>query len=318
VSPRKALFASAFLFAAAKAGAIGLTQVNEARPYKDHPASGADSDWRVLLLDLFFGSNFVSWYGGSHVDGVPDGRVSFTNWVNNGEFYNAAPAEDWHMNAALVQRSSWLSSHGDAPLPSYSGLTGLWIDVTFRHHEEGSPWSQAVVLSPGISSDIMTVGGPMFRLPAQVSAQYRVDKNLAFELGVAYTPDFTQTPVLPLPGIEWNPAEDWEVHYRLTTLTVTHRITSRTSVGAFAAYDAASWMVGEKENYGQLSFTSANAGMEVVQKFRIHDVPGALHLAVGGTFATEARLYDPDGSRLVTGTQSDGGVFARVGLTLKF
>lgn len=318
MSLRKTLVASALLLAAADAGAIGLTQVNEARPYKEHVPSDGDSDWRVLILDLFLGSNFVSWYGGSRVEGVADGRISFTNWVNNGEFYNAAPGEDWHFNAALIQRSSWLSSHGDAPLPSYTGLTGLWIDLTFRHHEENSPWSQAVVLSPGISSDVVNIAGPMFRLPVQLSAQYRVDKNLAFELGVAYTPDFVETPVLPLPGIEWNPTEDWEVRYRLTTLTVTHHLTAKTSIGAFAAYDAASWMVGEKAAYGQLSFTSANAGMEVVQKFRIHDVPGALHLAVGGTFANEARLYDPDGSRLVTGTQSDGGIFARVGVTLKF
>lgn len=314
----KTLLTTVLLVAASDAGAIGLTQANEARPYKERDSSAADSDWRTMILDLFFGSNFVSWYGGSRVEGVPDGRVSFTNWVNNGEFYNAVPGEDWHFNAALVQRSSWLSSHGDAPLPSYTGLTGLWIDMTFRHHEENSPWSQAIVLSPGISSDIMTVAGPMFRLPAQISAQYRVNKNLAFELGVAYTPDFMQTPVLPLPGIEWNPAEDWAVRYRLTTLTVTHLLTSETSIGAFAAYDAASWMVGENANYGQLSFTSANAGVEAVQKFRIHNLPGALHLAVGGTFANEARLYDPDGSRLITGTRSDSGVFARVGLTLKF
>lgn len=318
MSLRKTLLAAALLFAAADAGAIGLTQVNEARPYRQHEHTEADDDWHILILDLFLGSNFVSWYGGSHVEGVPDGRVSFTNWVNNGEFYNAVPGEDWVANAALVQRSSWLSSHGDSPLPSYTGLTGLWIDLTFRHHEENSPWSQAVVLSPGVSSDLTNVAGPMFRLPVQVSAQYRVDKNLAFELGVAYTPDFTRTPVLPLLGLEWNPTADWEVRYRLTTLTVTHHITPETSVGVFAAYDAASWMVGDKQNYGQLSFASANAGVEAVQKFRIHDVSGALHLALGGTFANETRLYDPDGSRLITGTQSDGGVFARVGLTLRF
>jgi hypothetical protein len=318
VSPRTLLLAAACLFAVTDARAIGLTQVNEARPHREHEHSDADDDWHILLLDLFLGSNFVSWYGGSHVEGVTDGRVSFTNWVNNGEFYNAVPGEDWNVNAALVQRSSWLSSHGDSPLPSYTGLTALWIDLTLRHHEKDSPWSQAVVLSPGISSDLANVAGPMFRLPVQMSAQYRVAKNLAFELGVAYTPDFTQTPLLPLPGIEWDPAEDWEVRYRLTTLTVTHHITPETSLGVFAAYDAASWLVGEKAGYGQLSFTSANAGVEAVQKFRIHDVPGALHLAVGGTFANETRLYDADGSRLLTGTRSDGGVFARVGLTLRF
>lgn len=304
------------LFSFTQARAVGLSQSDEATPYADHIHSLADEHaWR-LAAGIVFGSNFVAYSGGmENKEGT--GRVGFTNWVNNGEFAHANLGESWTYKGALVQRTSWLSVHGDEPLPSQAGLTSVWIDNTFRHHEKDSPWSQAIVLSPGISSDFADFRAQDFRLPVQASVRYAFGEKLSVELGVNYSPDFVQTPVTPLPGFTWNPTEDWEIRYRFTTLNITRRLAPQVTLGAFASYQSASWEIGKNDNPGQLAYSAATAGVELVHGFRIMDtLPGSVHLAAGGAFAGSVRDYD--GSRLRDSLQLDSGYFARIGIVIRF
>lgn len=297
-------------------GAIGLTQVHETEPYRAR-AEDTRTDYGILALDLIFGSNYVSWYGGMH-DKANGGDYAVYNWVNNGDFYAKRLGDDWHFTAALIQRSTWLSSDG-ATLPSYPGLNSIWIDNIFMHREKGSRWSQAVVLSPGASTDFEHFDWRLIRLPVQASATYEASPELSFEFGVAYTPDFVRTPVLPLFGVTWKPAEDWELKARFTTVTLTHRLASRTTLGVFASYDEASWMIGTKAEYAQVSYSAGTAGVEVTQGFDITDkTPAMLSLAVGGTFGDNVRLYNPNGDDLRDSVYLDGGIFLRAGLKIRF
>lgn len=302
-----------------RALAVGLSQFDESSPYADHIPSLADEyKWR-LAAGIVLGSNFVSYSGGTDTK-AGDGRVGFTNWVNNGEFaHTDLGSEDWTYKGALVQRNSWISVHGDNPFPSYVGLTSVWVDNTFRHREKDSPWSQAVVLSPGVSSDFARFQAQVFRLPAQASTRYAFSEKFSVELGVNYCPDFVQTPVLPLPGFTWNPSADWELRYRFTTVNLVRRLAPGVTLGTFASYDSASWMVGDKKDYGQIAYSSATAGVEFVHGFHITDtLPGAVHLALGGTWAGAVRRYDASGDRLVDSLQLDPGYFARIGLVIRF
>lgn len=302
----------------AQSRAVGLSQSDEATPYADHiPTLADEHPWR-LATGIVFGSNFVSYSGGMNTK-EGSGRVGFTNWVNNGEFAHADLDESWTYKGALVQRNSWVSVHGDEPFPSLVGLTSVWIDNTFRRHEKGSPWSQAIVLSPGVSSDFAAFRAQVFRLPAQASVRYAFGEKFSVELGVNYSPDFVQTPVTPLPGFTWNPTEDWEIRYRFTTLNITRRLAPGVTLGAFASYQSASWEVGKNDNPGQVAYSAATAGVEFVHGFHITDtLPGAIHLALGGTFAGALRDYDGDASDLRDSLQLGAGYFARIGLVIRF
>lgn len=311
-----ALFSLAAL--ASHASAHGLTQVNEARPFREPRHQVDTANWKPVVLDLFLGSNFVSAYSGSNIEGVEGGSMNFLNWVNGGTFYREKPDEDWLINAAFIQRSSWFSSKGANPMPSYAGLTSLWVDLALVYNDKGSPWSYALVVSPGLSSDFKNVTPRMMRLPARASFQYQFDKTFSFELGVIYTPDFVNTPVLPLVGFVWMPNENWEIRYLLTTVTIQRHLSKDTTVGLFAAYDSASWMVGDSDAYNQFAFTSGNAGFEASQRISLFDVPGHVHFALGATFGNEARRYTPSGNDTIASVRSDSGLFTRIGLTLEF
>jgi hypothetical protein len=314
-------YASVFAFALLplnQARATGLSQSDEATPYDGHIPTLADQHpWR-LATGIVFGSNFVAYSGGMNTK-EGNGRVGFTNWVNNGEFAHANLDESWTYKGALVQRTSWISVHGDEPFPSYVGLTSVWIDNTFRHQEKGSPWAQAIVLSPGVSSDFADFRSQAFRLPVQASVRYAFSGKFSLELGVNYSPDFVQTPVTPLPGFNWNPTEDWEIRYRFTTLNIIRRLAPEVTLGVFASYQSASWEVGKNDNPGQVAYSAATAGVEFVHGFHITDtLPGAVHLAIGGTFAGAVCEYDGDGSDRRDSLQLDSGYFARIGLVIRF
>jgi len=316
VFPRSAFLAAApFLFCAA-AQAIGLTQVHETEPYRPRE-NNPETNYGILALDLLFGSNYVSWYGGM-ADRHGNGSYRVTNWVNNGDFYTQALGADWHFTAALIQRSTWVTARNGA-IASQPGLNSIWIDTIFVHRPADSKWSGAVVLSPGASTDFDHYDERLLRLPVQASVRYEASKTLAFELGIAYTPDFTEMPVLPLLGVTWNPADDWELKARFTSVTLTHRLASRTSLGAFVSYDEASWMIGERNDFGQLRYATGTAGLELSQGFDITEkTPATIRFAAGGTFGDSLRLYDPDGDVLRASSNMDGGVFLRAGLQIKF
>ena len=296
--------------------AIGLTQVHETEPYRPR-VENEDIDYGTMALDLIFGSNYLSWY-----DGLDDkngaGSYRVINWVNNGDFYAKKLGSDLHFTAALIQRSTWVTSNAGA-MPSEPGLNSIWIDTIFRYAPEGSKWSGALVLSPGASTDFDHFDPRLLRLPVQLSARYAPSKELAFEFGVAYTPDFVRTPVLPLIGFDWTPDDAWEIKARFTSLTVVRKVASRTTVGAFVSYDEASWMIREKADYSQLSYATGTAGVEITQGFDLTDSnPATLSVAAGGTFGGDLSLYNPNGDDLRQSAQLEGGLFLRAGLKIRF
>lgn len=302
----------------ARASAIGLSSPDEAAPFADHVPSPADQEMWRLATGIVFGSNFVSYSGGQPTK-EGDGRVGFTNWVNNGEFAHAELGEDWTYKGALVQRNSWVSVHGENPFPSYVGLTSVWVDNTFRHHSPGSPWRHAVVISPGISSDFARFHAQSLRVGTYAGSRCRISPSLELELGLAYSADFAQMPVLPVPGFTWTPDENWELRYRLTTLELSRKLAPRTRVGAFASYDSASWMVGKGDEYGLLAYSAATAGMEFSQGFDLSEtLPASISLAAGGSWAGSLRRYDHDASSLRDSLQLDAGYFLRFGLVIRF
>ncbi len=322
LSYRFSLFIRSMLGAAGLLGgslhAIGLSTVDEASPFQPHvPTPAHQQLWR-LATGIVLGSNYVS-YSGAQQTKEDDGRVAFTNWVNNGEFAYADMGGDWSYKGALVQRNSWVSVHGDNRFPSYVGLTSIWIDNTFRYHRKDSPWTHAIVLSPGLSSDFKVFHGESLRLPVYAGSRYRLSSSLELELGITYAEDFVQAPVLPVLGFTFTPSENWELRYRFTTVEISRLLAPRTRFGAFVSYDSASWVVGKEDEHGLLAYSAATAGLELTHGFDLSEtLPAWVSFAAGSSWGGSVRRYDIDGSKLLDSLQLDPGYFLRFGLVIRF
>ncbi len=95
-------------------------------------------------------------------------------------------------------------------------------------------WTARLAVRPGIYGDDLEVSARHINAPLLALATFRQSETLAWTLGLRYD-DWSDYPVLPIAGVNWQLAPDWEFVIGLPRTGVRWRLTPHTALLAGAS-----------------------------------------------------------------------------------
>ncbi len=163
-----------------------------------------------------------------------------------GDISFSAPVRDSLQFAyGLAGESNELISDGAAVLPGRLAALSLSLGL-IRNLD--SDWTMAIFARPGFYGDFERLGARSVNVPVFLLFTRTVGPTLTFTLALSYN-GFAKNPVLPLPGVRWAFAPEWELSVGLP----------RTAI-IWQATDAVSWHAGVTYQGGSFRITREPSG----------------------------------------------------------
>ncbi len=105
-------------------------------------------------------------------------------------------------------------------------------------------WRLVLQARPGIYFDIRDVSWKAFNTPALLGAEYQVNENLKFLVGLSYDAQ-RQFPILPGVGVRWRLAERWTIELIAPRSRLIYQISEKITANLFAEFRSQNFRVAE-------------------------------------------------------------------------
>lgn len=131
----------------------------------------------------------------------------------------------------------------DAGVPLPDDLQALSLPLAVAG-SLGSDWTGRLILRPGFASTSLEFSSDHFNVPVLALASYRANPDLSWTVGVRYDA-WDRYEVLPLAGVNWRFAPDWELSMGLPRTGVSWRFRPDATLLLGASYQGGSFRVTE-------------------------------------------------------------------------
>ncbi len=135
--------------------------------------------------------------------------------------------------------TSLLVADDAVPLPDQLSVFSVNLGLIRPFNRE---WTAAVFARPGFYSDFEHLGRRSLNLPVLVSATYAPRDRLKWTFAVRFD-SFSRNTVLPVVGVEWQFAPDWEFALGFPRSGLTWRMNDEFALRAAASFQGGSYRV---------------------------------------------------------------------------
>lgn len=159
-------------------------------------------------------------------------------------------------------------------------------------------WAYLAALRPGFYGDFKTLGSDSFNIPLFLAAFYSPSAELTWTFGLAANA-FNDNPVMPVVGVLWRFAPDWQLDVGFPRTGVTYRVDSKLSLRTGLGILGGNYRITEnlgvpapgiaRLNHTYLDLTEIRAGAGLAYKFA-----GGLELDLDAGVTTLRRFDYPD------------------------
>lgn len=140
-----------------------------------------------------------------------------------------------------------------AILPDELSELSLNLGLVHRYSET---WNLAVYLRPGFYGDFDKFNSEAFNAPFLATAAYTPSRELTWLFGLNVNP-FSDNPVLPILGVRWQFAPDWNFNLGFPRSGFTYQFSDSLSLSAGVAFQGGSFRVGRDPRATPLSLPAA-------------------------------------------------------------
>ena len=161
--------------------------------------------FRTSLLELSAGNYSYSTKADLKHDGAKAGGVA----VHHAEVSLSGRHElttGLQLAYGLGYDTNLLAADASVPLPDQLSVFSLNLGLIRTLNSE---WTTALFIRPGFYSDFENLGSRSFNAPVLVTANYTPRRELTWTFAIRLDP-FAKNPVLPVIGVRWQFAPDWE------------------------------------------------------------------------------------------------------------
>ena len=182
---------------------------------------------------------------------------------------------------------------------------------------------QATRLFAGVSgmlaTDFDAVTWDAMQWGARAGVSYQFSEKLSMQFAIVYTPQLTQSPLLPYVLFKYQIDSDWCLQmdpFRLRLMNVSN---SAFTWGGFLGYSAGSWNVKEDGRHLRFSTFSGLAGVQTNFLFAGANGKGpTLTTELGFSFANSANYYTSNGKHKVDSRSANPGFYMQAGMKFEF
>lgn len=136
-------------------------------------------------------------------------------------------------------------------------LTELSINLGLMHRYSDT-WNLAAYLRPGFYGDFDNLDGDSFNAPLLLTAAYAPSRDLVWLFGLNVNA-FSDNPVLPILGVRWQFAPDWNFNLGFPRSGFTYQLSESLSLSAGVAFQGGSFRVGRDPRATPLSLPAATS-----------------------------------------------------------
>jgi len=123
-------------------------------------------------------------------------------------------------------------------------------------HQYSKTWNLAAYLRPGFYGDFDDLGRDSFNVPLLLTAAYAPTRELVWLFGLNVN-TFSDNPVLPIVGVRWQFAPDWNFNLGFPRSGFTYQFSENLSLSAGIAFQGGSFRVGRDPRATPLSLPVA-------------------------------------------------------------
>jgi len=125
------------------------------------------------------------------------------------------------------------------PLPDQLSAFSLNLGLIRPLNTE---WTAALFARPGFYSDFEHLGSRSLNVPVLITSNYTPRRQLTWTFALSLNP-FARNPVLPVPGVRWQFAPDWELALGFPRTGITWQAGDALSLRADASFQGGSYRV---------------------------------------------------------------------------
>ncbi len=216
-------------------------------------AQAEEIGWRYNLPDAGLVPHSVNYEGLSRASAT-DGNSKF----GIQEFGVALPLSDptrsgyghkCMLSAELDLGYAHVSSSGEMSLPE-SSLYSITLPVALlMTRDNGNRFMFAV--APSIDSDVGEAAGSM---TIGMLASYTVERSndFSYNIGLAYSPAFSESGFVPMVGFNWTINERWDLNLERASLELMYKVNESFQLGPIARFDSNAWIIHADEGRRRL------------------------------------------------------------------
>ncbi|MBC7365984.1 MAG: hypothetical protein H7343_04085 [Undibacterium sp.] len=187
-------------------------------------AQPASTTFRPALVDSFSAGYTYSGSGDLSRGGVKTGEVALSRF--DFSVSGRVPVREGLMFIpGLAYTHTTIDASAGVPLPGSVQELALSLGLRGFINRE---WAYLAALRPGFYGDFKKVGDG-FNAPLLLAAFYSPSPELTWTFGVAANA-FNDHPILPVVGVRWKFAPDWELDLGFPRTGVSYRMNSRLSL----------------------------------------------------------------------------------------
>lgn len=190
-------------------------------------AQPASATFRPTLADEFSGAYTYSGKGDLNRGGALSGQVSVSRY--DFSFAGRVPlSEGMVFIPGLAYSHTTLDASPGVFLPG--SVQELTLSLGLRGFLS-QQWGYIAALRPGFYGDSSNLDGKSFNAPLFLAAFYAPNVDLNWTFGVTLNA-FNSNPVLPVVGVRWKFAPDWQLDVGFPRTAVSHRVDDQLTLRA--------------------------------------------------------------------------------------
>lgn len=234
----------------ALATVAGIAQAESLSWHYNMPATG--------VMPAAFSASFVSPMSARHGDGslsMNQARLSLPL-----SDPRRTDIEGWHVYFALDMERTELHNHTALPL-KHSAFYDIAAPLAFiRNFSDNKRLT--LTFAPHVAGDLSN-SARSFEPAAYADYRFYNTEKLTLSAGLAFTPAYSETWLVPFVSVEWDMPHDWHLHIKGYEMTVMHPVWYEgLSTGLFARAIGGAWAAEMQDDSSRLlRVRSLAAGM---------------------------------------------------------
>lgn len=254
------------------------------------------------------------------------GPMSFQDGKGHAKMHNAflfaklipqKKDSTFSMGLDFFSRMTWLSTTGNEMFEGNRLYTlGLNGNCTYSLSDSTKFFGGASVM---LSTDMDAVSWDAFQVGLRGGISQRLSDKLSFQLGLYYTPQIAQAPLLPIIGFRYTINNNWYTQLDPLRFKFINTLSDKISWGPFIGLSAGSWNVSAAGRTLRLSELSCILGVQGNFKLgKWGEHTPTLTTELGCSIYNEMQYRNSDGNHELYKTKMDPGFFMQTAIKFEF
>lgn len=244
------------------------------------------------------------------------GHIHLTNWTTHIKLLKGQSERFfWGLDTAF--RMTWVHGKGEADV-DVDRLYTIWLTASGGYRLSPSSWILAG-FNPQISTDFDTWCSRDIYWGGHLSYKRKVSEMLTYSLGVAFSPQLGDSPIIPFFLVDWKINPEWTLKFEGIRLSVMNKVSDRFAWGPFCSLVSGTWTVNHNRHHERFEWTSGVLGITSETKLgKWGSLLPKLAVDVGMSFYNEARFKTVNGDDDLFKKRMDPGFYIKAGLQFHY